>query len=338
MPSGQQSKRTRPALYSPGVSRCDCRRDQTASGFFFFKQKTAYEIQGDWSSDVCSSDLGPMLRKGWKAWVDDGCPELSPEVKAKYRFTSRGEDDMLRVSWDTMGTYIAKAQIKIAERYSGEAGARRLREQGDPPEMIETMKGGGTRTFKYRPGMALLGLIGKIGVGRMSNSNLAMLDAYVRKVGAGKAEGGPTWSRYTWHGDQPPDQPFWNGTQTSDIDHPDMRFSKLHVSWGKNLVEHKMPEAHWFIECMERGGRIVVIVPEYSPPATKADYWIPLRPASDAALFLGVIKVLMDENLYDADFCKQYTDSPILIRTDRKSTRLNSSHLVISYAVFCLKK
>src|SRR3989449_10723398 len=67
---------------------------------------------------------------------------------------------------------------------------------------------------------------------------------------------------------------------------------------------------------MERGGRIVVIVPEYSPPATKADYWIPLRPASDAALFLGVIKVLMDENLYDADFCKQYTDSPILIRTD----------------------
>src|SRR2546426_7160154 len=26
------------------------------------------------------------------------------------------------------------------------------------------------------------------------------------------------------------------------------------------------------------------------------------------------------------------------INTDRKSTRLNSSHLVISYAVFCLKK
>ena len=27
--------------------------------FFFFKQKTAYEIgTGDWSSDVCSSDLG----------------------------------------------------------------------------------------------------------------------------------------------------------------------------------------------------------------------------------------------------------------------------------------
>src|SRR5256885_6240408 len=28
----------------------------------------------------------------------------------------------------------------------------------------------------------------------------------------------------------------------------------------------------------------------------------------------------------------------LLSKTDRKSTRLNSSHLVISYAVFCLKK
>src|SRR5690554_7512122 len=29
---------------------------------------------------------------------------------------------------------------------------------------------------------------------------------------------------------------------------------------------------------------------------------------------------------------------PILMLTDRKSTRLNSSHVRISYAVFCLKK
>src|SRR5256885_10083635 len=28
----------------------------------------------------------------------------------------------------------------------------------------------------------------------------------------------------------------------------------------------------------------------------------------------------------------------VLVYADRKSTRLNSSHLVISYAVFCLKK
>src|SRR5256885_12991964 len=33
-----------------------------------------------------------------------------------------------------------------------------------------------------------------------------------------------------------------------------------------------------------------------------------------------------------------WTDKRTTSGTDRKSTRLNSSHLVISYAVFCLKK
>src|ERR1039457_2800983 len=36
-------------------------------------------------------------------------------------------------------------------------------------------------------------------------------------------------------------------------------------------------------------------------------------------------------------FLEQFSDQ-MLEHIDRKSTRLNSSHLVISYAVFCLKK
>src|SRR5256885_4515716 len=35
---------------------------------------------------------------------------------------------------------------------------------------------------------------------------------------------------------------------------------------------------------------------------------------------------------------RSFSSSPKQITADRKSTRLNSSHLVISYAVFCLKK
>src|SRR5688500_19727631 len=35
---------------------------------------------------------------------------------------------------------------------------------------------------------------------------------------------------------------------------------------------------------------------------------------------------------------RERPDDPAALPQDRKSTRLNSSHLVISYAVFCLKK
>src|SRR5256885_7178339 len=36
--------------------------------------------------------------------------------------------------------------------------------------------------------------------------------------------------------------------------------------------------------------------------------------------------------------CRTQSADEVYLRKDRKSTRLNSSHLVISYAVFCLKK
>src|SRR3546814_7752812 len=37
--------------------------------FFFFKQKTAYEMRiSDWSSDVCSSDLRPISRPRAVEW------------------------------------------------------------------------------------------------------------------------------------------------------------------------------------------------------------------------------------------------------------------------------
>src|SRR5438067_7171580 len=38
---------------------------------------------------------------------------------------------------------------------------------------------------------------------------------------------------------------------------------------------------------------------------------------------------------YDASACQPKVETPA---ADRKSTRLNSSHVSISYAVFCLKK
>src|ERR1022692_1959740 len=43
------------------------------------------------------------------------------------------------------------------------------------------------------------------------------------------------------------------------------------------------------------------------------------------------------DNLRQPDF-RVGTDHDVGTHADRKSTRLNSSHLVISYAVFCLKK
>ena len=220
------------------------------------------------------------------------------------------------MSWEAAYDYIARGMVAIARRYSGEQGTALLLEQGYPTEMMEAMGGAGTRTFKCRGGMGLLGVIGKYGMYRFANT-LALLDTPCARRGAEQeARGGRTWSNYTWHGDQAPGHPFVTGLQASDEDFNDLRNSRLHIQCGKNLVENKMPESHFFVEAMERGAKIVTITPEYSPPATKSDYWIPIRPATDTALFLGITRWLMDNERYDVDFVKQFTDFPLLVRAD----------------------
>ena len=259
---------------------------------------------------------GPMIRAGWKAWADAGFPALDEANRGKYKFLARGTDTFTRVTWDEAFSYAAKGMTAVAKRYSGEEGKKILLAEGYQPEMVDEMGGAGTRTFKLRGGMGLLGVMGKYGMYRASNM-MALLDVHVRGVKPEDSKGGRAWSNYTWHGDQAPGVPFVTGLQNPDCDFSDMRNAKLHIGVGKNLVENKMADAHFFIEMMERGGKIVTITPEYSPPATKADYWIPTRPGlGDLAIFLGVTKILMDRNLYDAPFVKAYTDFPLLLRKD----------------------
>jgi nitrate reductase alpha subunit len=271
----------------------------------------------------------PIVRKGWKAWADAGFPALTAELRTQYKFDSRGSDEFVRVAWEEVFRYVAGGLRSVAVNYSGDEGTQRLLSQGYQPEMVAETQGAGTRCIKMRGGMGLLGVMGKYGMYRLNNS-LALLDVAVRGVEPEKALAGRNWSNYTWHGDQAPGQPWVHGLQASDCDFNDLRFSKLIIMDGKNLVENKMTDSHWFIECMERGAKIVVIAPEYGPPSTKADYWIPIRPATDAALWLGVTKLLIDNRQYDETFVKQFTDFPLLVRKDNLK-RLRAADVIPGY-------
>src|SRR5256885_8511373 len=64
-------------------------------------------------------------------------------------------------------------------------------------------------------------------------------------------------------------------------------------------------------------------------------------PLTNDAALLEANKCLYCHDAPCTIACPTHIDVPAFIKKiarDRKSTRLNSSHLVISYAVFCLKK
>ncbi|MCZ7531492.1 MAG: molybdopterin-dependent oxidoreductase [Acidimicrobiia bacterium] len=261
----------------------------------------------------------PMLRKGWKEWADDGFPSLSddPDLRTQYRFDARGDDEFVRVTWEESEDYVARGLVAIAETYSGEEGKKRLLDKdGYEPEMLEHWEESGVRTMKFGSSLPVHGVAGKFGLFRFANT-LSLLDAHVRGVDEDEAKGASDWSEYTWRGDQAPGFPFVHGLQTTEVDMNDMRHSRLVVMVGKNLVENKMPDSHWFHEIMERGGKIVSIIPEYGAPSSKSDYWIPVRAGlSDTALMLGIAKALIDRDAIDRPFLQRFTDMPLLVRLD----------------------
>ena len=261
---------------------------------------------------------GPVLRKGWKEWADAGFPSLSDQkqLRTKYKFNDRGNDSFVRVSWEEAYQYVAAALEAIARTYSGAEGAARLKKDGYEQVMIDKVEGAGTRTIKIGSNLPLHGLVGKFGIYRLANL-LGLLDHHIRGVPPEKARGARDWNEYTWRGDQAPGHPFVHGLQTSDMDMNDLRFTKLVIQIGKNLIENKMPESHWLNEIMERGGKLVDIAPEYNCPATKSDYWISVRPGlSDTAVLLSVTKIMLDNKWYLPEFCRQFTDFPLLVRVD----------------------
>ena len=54
------------------------------------------------------------------------------------------------------------------------------------------------------------------------------------------------------------------------------------------------------------GAKIVTIDPHRSPTATRSDWWIPIRPGTDAALAMGIMHILFRDGLEDRDYLDRY--------------------------------
>src|SRR3990172_9057412 len=85
-----------------------------------------------------------------------------------------------------------------------------------------------------------------------------------------------------------------------------------------NPVYTQMAGYHYTAESRYNGGEVVVVAPDVSPSHVHADYYVPIRPGTDAALGLAMAQVIIDEKLYEAPFVKEQTDLPLLVRLDNR--------------------
>ncbi len=255
-----------------------------------------------------------MIRVGFKRWYEDGFPRESDGLPPR-KYFQRGRDGWVRISHEEAARIAAAALKNIAETYSGEEGKRRLRAQHYDEVTIEATRGAGTQVLKFRGGMPLLGVTRVFGLYRMANS-MALLDAHIRKTTPETALGARGFDNYSWHTDLPPGHPMVTGQQTVEFDLSAVEYCKTVVVWGMNWITTKMPDAHWLTEARLKGVRVVVIACEYSATASKADHVLVVRPGTTPALALGLAHVILREKLYDADYVRQWTDLPLLVRMD----------------------
>lgn len=83
---------------------------------------------------------------------------------------------------------------------------------------------------------------------------------------------------------------------------------KCLVVWGANpAVSGADGELQWHIrDCARQGSKLIVIDPVKTELAEHADLWLRIRPSTDGALALGMINVIIQEELYDKEFVEKW--------------------------------
>jgi len=83
---------------------------------------------------------------------------------------------------------------------------------------------------------------------------------------------------------------------------------KCIMVWGNNIVISNPDEykGEPFSVAVGKGARLICVDPRFTRIAARADVWLQLRPGSDAALALGMLHVIIEEQLFDRTFVENH--------------------------------
>ncbi|MFN0317534.1 MAG: molybdopterin-dependent oxidoreductase [Burkholderiales bacterium] len=94
---------------------------------------------------------------------------------------------------------------------------------------------------------------------------------------------------------------------TPGVDPEAFVHSRYIILWACNTISTNLHHWPFIAEAQKRGAKVVVIDPISTRTARKADWHIRIRPGTDAALALGMMNVIVTENLTDRDYIDKYT-------------------------------
>jgi len=87
----------------------------------------------------------------------------------------------------------------------------------------------------------------------------------------------------------------------------DLAAAKVIMVAGSNTAECAPITTHYLWQCREHGGRLIVVDPRMTPITRNADLYLPVRPGTDLALFLGMLHVIVRDGLTNVEYINAHT-------------------------------
>ena len=87
----------------------------------------------------------------------------------------------------------------------------------------------------------------------------------------------------------------------------------VYVQWGTASEYSNYDSTNrTVVDCSQRAYKHILVDPRMSPLGKEADIWLPIRVGTDLALSLGWLKWIVDNDAYDKNFVKRWSNGPFL--------------------------
>ncbi len=96
----------------------------------------------------------------------------------------------------------------------------------------------------------------------------------------------------------------------------DIKNSDCILIMGSNAAENHPVSMKYVAEAQLNGAKLISVDPRFTRTSAKADIYAPLRSGTDIAFLGGMIRYILDNNLYFEEYVAHYTNAPFIVGKD----------------------
>jgi anaerobic selenocysteine-containing dehydrogenase len=122
---------------------------------------------------------------------------------------------------------------------------------------------------------------------------------------------------------------LWTGNDRPSPDYANAQTILL-LSSHLETGHYFNPHAQRIIEGQSNGATLIVVDPRLSNTSAKADVWLPAYSGTEGALLLAMVRVLLEEELYDREFVRQWVDWRTYLRAERPDLAVTFDNFIVA--------